>query len=69
MKTAAQKLAAAGHRTLAVRCDVSDDVQVAAIVDRTVAEFSPPGCRFQQCQLDGPSLLRSPTAPAMIGTA
>jgi NAD(P)-dependent dehydrogenase (short-subunit alcohol dehydrogenase family) len=25
LKTAAQKLAAAGHRTLAVRCDVSDE--------------------------------------------
>src|SRR5690349_11026273 len=35
----AQKLAAAGHRAVAVRCDVSDDAQVAAMVDRTVAEF------------------------------
>lgn len=35
----AQKLVAAGHKALAVRCDVSDDVQVAAMVDRTVAEF------------------------------
>jgi NAD(P)-dependent dehydrogenase (short-subunit alcohol dehydrogenase family) len=35
----AQKLAAAGHKAIAVRCDVSDDAQVAAMVDRTVAEF------------------------------
>jgi NAD(P)-dependent dehydrogenase (short-subunit alcohol dehydrogenase family) len=35
----AQKLAAPGHRAIAVRCDVSDDSQVAAMVDRTVAEF------------------------------
>jgi NAD(P)-dependent dehydrogenase (short-subunit alcohol dehydrogenase family) len=34
----AQKLIAAGHKTLAVRCDVSDDAQVAAMVDRTVAD-------------------------------
>ncbi len=34
VKTAAQKLAAG----LAVRCDVSDDVQGAAMVDRTVAD-------------------------------
>lgn len=35
----AQKLVAAGHKALAVRCDVSDDTQVAAMVDRTVAQF------------------------------
>ena len=35
----AQKLTAKGHRAIAVRCDVSDDAQVAAMVDRTVAEF------------------------------
>lgn len=35
----AQKLLAAGHKAIAVRCDVSDDAQVAAMVDRTVAEF------------------------------
>ncbi len=39
VKAAAQKLVAAGHKAFAVRCDVSDDAQVAAIVDRTVAEF------------------------------
>ncbi len=35
----AQKLVSAGHKTIAVRCDVSDDSQVAAMVDSTVAEF------------------------------
>src|SRR5581483_51554 len=35
----AQKIVAAGHRAVGVRCDVSDDAQVAAMVDRTVAEF------------------------------
>src|SRR4051794_23017048 len=39
VKTEAQKLVAAGHKAIAVRCDVSDDEQVAATVDRTVAEF------------------------------
>ena len=39
VKAAAQKLVAAGHKAIAVRCDVSDDSQVAAMVDRTVAEF------------------------------
>ena len=35
----AEKLVAAGHKALALRCDVSDDVQVAAMVDRTISEF------------------------------
>jgi NAD(P)-dependent dehydrogenase (short-subunit alcohol dehydrogenase family) len=39
VKGAAEKLVAAGHKAIAVRCDVSDDAQVAAMVDRAVAEF------------------------------
>src|SRR5215469_9716357 len=39
VKAEAQNLVAAGHKATAVRCDVSDDAQVAAMVDRTVAEF------------------------------
>jgi NAD(P)-dependent dehydrogenase (short-subunit alcohol dehydrogenase family) len=39
VKAAAQKLVAGGHKAIAVRCDVSDDPQVAAMVDRTLAEF------------------------------
>jgi NAD(P)-dependent dehydrogenase (short-subunit alcohol dehydrogenase family) len=35
----AEKLVAADHKALAIRCDVSDDAQVAAMVERTVAEF------------------------------
>src|SRR3954454_19210628 len=43
VKAEAQKLVAAGQKAIAVGCDVSDDAQVAAMVDRPVAEF---------CQLD-----------------
>jgi NAD(P)-dependent dehydrogenase (short-subunit alcohol dehydrogenase family) len=39
VKAAAEELAATGHRAISVRCDVSDDAQVAAMVDRAVAEF------------------------------
>jgi NAD(P)-dependent dehydrogenase (short-subunit alcohol dehydrogenase family) len=39
VKTSAQKLVESGHKAIALRCDVSDDAQVAAMVDRTVAEF------------------------------
>src|SRR3954471_14772649 len=39
VRTEAQKLVAAGHKAIAVPCDVSDDAQVAAMVERAVAEF------------------------------
>ena len=39
VRKAAEKLVNEGHRALAIRCDVSDDAQVEAMVDRTVAEF------------------------------
>lgn len=39
VEAAARKLVAAGRKAIAVACDVSDDAQVAAMVDRAVAEF------------------------------
>jgi len=39
VKAEAQKLAAAGHKAIAIRCDVSDDAQVEAMIDQIVAEF------------------------------
>ena len=39
VKAATQKLVAAGQKAISATCDVSDDAQVAAMVDRTVAEF------------------------------
>ena len=39
VKTQAQKLVAAGHKAIGLRCDVSDEQQVEQMVNRTVAEF------------------------------
>jgi NAD(P)-dependent dehydrogenase (short-subunit alcohol dehydrogenase family) len=39
VRSAAEELAAAGHRALAIVCDVSDDAQVEAMVQQTVATF------------------------------
>lgn len=39
VRSAAKALVDAGQKALAVRCDVTDDTQVAAMIDRTVAEF------------------------------
>jgi NAD(P)-dependent dehydrogenase (short-subunit alcohol dehydrogenase family) len=39
VQAAAKDLADKGHKTLAIRCDVSDDAQVEAMVNQTVATF------------------------------
>jgi NAD(P)-dependent dehydrogenase (short-subunit alcohol dehydrogenase family) len=39
VQSAAKELADRGHRTLALHCDVSDDAQVEAMVQQTVATF------------------------------
>src|SRR5215469_1235121 len=39
VKAEAQKLAIAGHKAIAVRCDVSDEAQVEQMVERIVSEF------------------------------
>src|SRR6202048_2497690 len=41
-QSAAKELANKGHKTLAIRCDVSDDAQVEAMVKQTVATFGRP---------------------------
>lgn len=38
-RSAAEELAAQGHKTLAIHCDVSDDAQVEAMVEKTVGTF------------------------------
>src|SRR5690349_8534771 len=39
LQAATDELTAAGHRAFGVTCDVADEAQVAALVDRTVAVF------------------------------
>src|SRR5919108_154494 len=39
LRAATDELTSAGHQALAVTCDVSDEAQVAALVERTVDTF------------------------------
>lgn len=39
VQAAAEKLAADGYQTIAIKCDVPDDKQVEEMVNRTVAAF------------------------------
>ena len=59
VKAAAERLIAAGHRAMAIGCDVSDDAQVAAMVDRTVSAFGRLDAAFNNA---GVMALIAPTA-------
>jgi NAD(P)-dependent dehydrogenase (short-subunit alcohol dehydrogenase family) len=39
VRTAAERLVAAGHKAIAIRCDVTDEAQVKAMVEQTVSAF------------------------------
>ena len=39
VRSAAEELAAKGHKTLAIQCDVADDAQVEAMVEQSVTSF------------------------------
>jgi NAD(P)-dependent dehydrogenase (short-subunit alcohol dehydrogenase family) len=49
-----EKLTAAGHQAIAVTCDVSDEAQTAAMVDRAVAEFGRLDMAFNNAGVQAP---------------
>src|SRR6266849_3140725 len=53
-RAAAEQLAAAGHKAIAVRCDVADDSQVKAMVDRTVSTFGRLDAAFNNAGVQSP---------------
>ena len=59
LRAATDVLAAAGHRALGVTCDVADEDQVAALLERTVAEFG----RLDMAFNNAGSCSRWPTRP------
>ena len=54
LRTAADELTSAGRRVLGVACDVSDEEQVAALVDRTVASFGRLDFAFNNAGIQAP---------------
>jgi NAD(P)-dependent dehydrogenase (short-subunit alcohol dehydrogenase family) len=51
---AAETLSAAGHRAIAVTCDVTDEAQAAAMVERTVASFGRLDMAYNNAGILGP---------------
>jgi NAD(P)-dependent dehydrogenase (short-subunit alcohol dehydrogenase family) len=55
-RTAAAELVSTGQKAIAIRCDVADDVQVAAMVERTVAEFGRLDAAFNNAGIQAPAV-------------
>jgi NAD(P)-dependent dehydrogenase (short-subunit alcohol dehydrogenase family) len=55
-KSEAQKLTSAGHKALAIRCDVSDERQVEQMVVRTVEEFGRLDAAFNNAGIQSPAV-------------
>jgi NAD(P)-dependent dehydrogenase (short-subunit alcohol dehydrogenase family) len=53
---AARELVSAGHKAIAVRCDVADESDVAAIVDRTVSTFGRLDAAFNNAGVQSPAI-------------
>ena len=51
---ATEELQAAGHRALGMTCDVADEAQVAAMIDRTVATFGRLDMAFNNAGIQAP---------------
>jgi|SRR5271165_1551216 len=54
VREAAQQLVAAGHRAIAVRCDVADEGQVAAMVKQAVTTFGRLDAAFNNAGVQSP---------------
>ena len=53
-RAAAEQLVSAGHKAIAIKCDVTDDVQVKAMVDQTVAAFGRLDAAFNNAGIQSP---------------
>src|SRR3979490_3284812 len=54
--SAADELARAGHQAIRIRCNVADESEVAAMVDRTVSTFGRLDAAFNNAGVQSPAL-------------
>ena len=69
LRAATDELTAAGHQALGVTCDVSDEDQVAALVERTVDDLRPARHGLQQRRHHDPAEPMPPTNRPSTSTA
>jgi NAD(P)-dependent dehydrogenase (short-subunit alcohol dehydrogenase family) len=56
VRSAADELTAAGHRAMAIRCDVADEAEVAAMVRQTVATFGQLDAAYNNAGIQYPAV-------------
>src|SRR6267142_2527213 len=56
VRTAAEHLVAAGHKAIAIRCDVTDEAQVKAMVEQTVSAFGRLDAAFNNAGVQSPAV-------------
>src|SRR6267142_383237 len=55
-RTAAEQLVAAGHRAIAIGCDVTDEAQVKTMVEQTVSVFGRLDAAFNNAGVQSPAV-------------
>src|SRR5437667_11575985 len=53
-RAAAEQLVTAGHKAIAIRCDVADEAQVKAMVEQTVSTFVRLDAAFNNAGIQSP---------------
>src|SRR5437867_2191304 len=56
VRSAAEKLIAAGHKALAIRCNVVDEAEVAAMVYQTVSSFGRVDAAYNNAGVQSPAV-------------
>src|SRR5437667_2420795 len=56
VRAAAEKLTAAGHKALAIRCNVADEAEVAAMVKQTVSTFGRLDAAYNNAGVQSPAV-------------
>jgi NAD(P)-dependent dehydrogenase (short-subunit alcohol dehydrogenase family) len=56
VRSAAEELIAAGHKAIAIRCNVADETQVAAMVEQTVSAFGRLDAAFNNAGVQSPAV-------------
>src|SRR5436853_3214115 len=56
VRSAAELLVSAGHKAIAIRCNVADEAEVAAMVERTVSAFGRLDAAFNNAGIQSPAV-------------
>ena len=56
VRSAAEELISAGHKAIAVRCNVADEAEVAGMVDQTVSAFGRLDAAFNNAGVQSPAV-------------